>query len=1009
MPLEFNISELPSECYQIKAAYLWWTVSYRNENEEPPTVLVNNPNEEKSYYSTRTIGSDIGKCWNDFGEKGTRAYKADITKSITVNGNYQIGINQSIEEIDGLTLLIVYRDLKSDYQGNLFLSDGLITMQRKDTNIVLNDIYVCDTSMPSSSKAFLVIADLQANQTNATSQISIDGIPFSVNRKFWNSEIFNIGKLAPGKKAIDYEIQCDDDCYSLVMNGLYFRTGEKCKLCPERVKFSIKSDKNAVCEGSEVTITAKGAPRYIWSDINGEFSTDSIVKVKPPRGGMFYTIKALSVDGCLEGINTIMIDTYEKPLANAGKDVYLCGGDFAKIGMAPNEGCFYAWQPVSGLSSPNNSNPSASPDTTTTYILTVLTTHGCVNYDTVTVFVAPALKTSHPDTIRSCPGKPIWLDANVTEGTKPYTYKWEPKELFINPNEPIQKVTLLGSQQIRLTITDSKECTAKVTFSIVINSDINLTAGNDKIICPGNSAQIDGFIEGGQPPYQILWLPSRDLSSANILNPVASPQKTTKYYLSIADSRQCYAFDSVTVFVNDSISSAYPDTAATCAGVGTKIRGSVSGGIKPYRYKWEPAAGLSSDSVAEPTVTTDLSDKYYLTVNDSLDCEIMDSIYVKVLENPVFDLDDKIKLCRDGLILIGSEINKGLPPYTIEWYPHEGLNRYDTNYVQASPANSQKYYMKVTDVKGCISLDSITIEVVGNPEPSIKARGNPKLCVCDSLLIECEGEFSSYYWSDGSKSKSIIVKTGGEYFVVAFDSNGCSGISNIIDVVFYEPEITIETPGVLETETGKQIELPLIFLFDDDFIKCGRLNYSGNLSFNKTILLPTGSTPMGYTEGSGRIIPFSGVIDTGKENKLVFNFITALGNNIETPVTITGLNFGGCLLDYKINETKVVLTDVCTKGSPSRLFILDGKPLVISVYPVPANDELSISTVADDKGSVKITVSSIYGNKLLEYAIEVAQGTNTYTISLENLPSGVYIICTDGSFDDSCRQFIIVK
>jgi hypothetical protein len=49
----------------------------------------------------------------------------------------------------------------------------------------------------------------------------------------------------------------------------------------------------------------------------------------------------------------------------------------------------YNWSPSAGLSCTDCPNPIASPDSTTTYILELSNTFGCVSYDTITIYVRP--------------------------------------------------------------------------------------------------------------------------------------------------------------------------------------------------------------------------------------------------------------------------------------------------------------------------------------------------------------------------------------------------------------------------------------------------------------------------------------------------------------------------------------------------------------------------------------------------------------------------------------------
>lgn len=72
-----------------------------------------------------------------------------------------------------------------------------------------------------------------------------------------------------------------------------------------------------------------------------------------------------------------------------------------------------------------------------------------------------------------------------------------------------------------------------------------------------------------------------------------------------------------------------PDT-IVCQQGSFQIR--TSQGQGPQTYQWSPATGLSSTSVAQPTVTTNTSRKYFLTTTNAAGCVFRDSI--NVLVNP---------------------------------------------------------------------------------------------------------------------------------------------------------------------------------------------------------------------------------------------------------------------------------------------------------------------------------------------------------------------------------------
>ncbi|MFZ5553769.1 MAG: hypothetical protein ACOZCO_11695, partial [Bacteroidota bacterium] len=128
----------------------------------------------------------------------------------------------------------------------------------------------------------------------------------------------------------------------------------------------------------EDTIVASGNEKYI---IIGNFDNDSNsnpqwVGCSNPLDSIAYYI--------VDDVSVVPLE-YD---AIAGSDNVICNGDQCILGKSNtyNSSCLITWSPSLSLDNPNQSNPIASPDTTTTYILTI-SGCGATVTDTVTVFV----------------------------------------------------------------------------------------------------------------------------------------------------------------------------------------------------------------------------------------------------------------------------------------------------------------------------------------------------------------------------------------------------------------------------------------------------------------------------------------------------------------------------------------------------------------------------------------------------------------------------------------------
>ena len=105
-----------------------------------------------------------------------------------------------------------------------------------------------------------------------------------------------------------------------------------------------------------------------------------------------YRVTITDAKGCV-GKDSVSVVVYPLPPANAGRDTMICRGSVLRIGSDSIDGHRYAWSPRTGLSDTSVAKPAASPDTMTTYYLTVTAPTGCIKRDTIIVRVKEAAQT----------------------------------------------------------------------------------------------------------------------------------------------------------------------------------------------------------------------------------------------------------------------------------------------------------------------------------------------------------------------------------------------------------------------------------------------------------------------------------------------------------------------------------------------------------------------------------------------------------------------------------------
>lgn len=138
-----------------------------------------------------------------------------------------------------------------------------------------------------------------------------------------------------------------------------------------------------ICPGTEATLTASGADSYSWSPAETVTDPTEATTTVFPDENTTYTVTG-TLASCVNTAETTV--EIQEPTADAGADTTIYLGEFASLDA--DGGVEYSWSPSTGLNETDIENPTASPDFTTTYTVTVTTAIGCEFTDQVTVTVS---------------------------------------------------------------------------------------------------------------------------------------------------------------------------------------------------------------------------------------------------------------------------------------------------------------------------------------------------------------------------------------------------------------------------------------------------------------------------------------------------------------------------------------------------------------------------------------------------------------------------------------------
>jgi len=327
----------------------------------------------------------------------------------------------------------------------------------------------------------------------------------------------------------------------------------------------------AICFGETIQLqgfafNAGPIYEYSWTpnDTSAGLSDSSIAT--PFASPAFTTTYSLVVNsnGCPSLADNITVTVNTLPTTSAGPVGDLCLGDSVQLqGLASGDpdGTVYSyqWTPIDGLSDPNSPTPNASPDTTTTYYLQGGSgqCEGIVDSVVVVVKPSPIPNILTPDTV-ICAGDTVHVQSThffTSTPGGPVVYEWGPDIGIDSLYTPTPMLFPTQSTIYLLTTSIVGDCPSSRYIVVEVYEDIVADIQADTtVICSGDSLVLSALGGFGSP--QFTWTPAIGLSSDTIPQPLAFPDTTTTYYVTIQENA-CVGTDSITLTVNPSAEADY--------------------------------------------------------------------------------------------------------------------------------------------------------------------------------------------------------------------------------------------------------------------------------------------------------------------------------------------------------------------------------------------------------------------------------------------------------------------
>ncbi|MCF8298287.1 MAG: FG-GAP-like repeat-containing protein [Saprospiraceae bacterium] len=444
-----------------------------------------------------------------------------------------------------------------------------------------------------------------------------------------------------------------------------------------------------ICSGNSSQLIAyasggSGIYTYSWASNPSGFTSSISNPVVSPSVTSTYTVTVSSASSSTTA--TIILTVNPTPIVSFSGllSSYCVNSQAVTLTGNPSGGSFMG----SGINAYNFS-PSIAGSGTHQIIYSFTSSLGCFNSDTQTVVIHELPIVSFSGLAQNyCTNSPQdTLIGTPLGGTFSGT--------GINGNIFNPTIAGTGFFNITYSYSDANGCSNSISQTTAVNSIPIANAGTDKTIPCGSAGVMVG--SSSTAGFSYSWLPTTGLSNPNIANPVASPNITTIYTLTITNNTTgCSATDYIIVTVLGGPTAVVSSDTSVCSGEMLNL--SASGGIS---YLWSTGDSTANINIY-PTITTN----YSATVTDANGCSDADTVTVTIFPISVVNLgnDTTIKMSNSITIDAGAGFSS---------YNWSSGSTTQTHIVDGTTlgAGTFTFYVDVIDANQCSNSDTIVITI----------------------------------------------------------------------------------------------------------------------------------------------------------------------------------------------------------------------------------------------------------------------------------------------------------
>ncbi|HLP93256.1 MAG TPA: FG-GAP-like repeat-containing protein [Saprospiraceae bacterium] len=255
------------------------------------------------------------------------------------------------------------------------------------------------------------------------------------------------------------------------------------------------------------------------------------------------------------------------------------------------------------------------------------------------------------------------------------------------------------------------------------------------------------------------------------------------------------------------------------------------------QYIWQDG---STNSALQATQTG----AYWVEATDLCGIKHLDTLMLESFGFPLLQLDTIQGDCLGNPAQLQASVQGNYPPFTYDWSTGE-------NSPGISTQTDGMYTVRVTNAKGCITVDSIWGEAGGLVQIDAQVSAGI-LCFGETgaigLSIQTGQAPFQYTWSDGSQGLQLTNVQAGIYTVVVTDATQCSDTAM---VVLTQPEALLSNGFTTVPACENEPTGAITFLGAAQGSPPYQLLWSNNATTDQLDQLPAGTYQLTITDANG--------------------------------------------------------------------------------------------------------------------------------------------------------------